>query len=345
MALVNLNSSELPIVLPRKEKKEMMSVHVDEKGCTWVKINSSSLSILQECGRKAKYSLIDGWTNQTESPATIFGSAIHKALEVYYTGTIDERRLPKLEDLQLIGHGHEPKNNGLIERAVKAFTEVAKPLVELPESDKRSIQNGVWILHEYFKTYIEDPYIAYADKDGPFLERKFTYRFYSSSMLVIDLFGTIDFIFKNIKTGELLPGDHKTTSALNFNGASYFDREKPNHQYSAYSLATKMVFGLPIENFMVNVIEVKAKPKTPKAKGISFPRQITKRTQDDYNELYDTILWEVKNHLRMRDEGIFPQGGVEACNRYSGCTYKVVCAAPNSMRENLLRNKFNNGVD
>jgi hypothetical protein len=275
-----------------------------------------------------------------ESPATLFGRAIHKALEIYYTGSIEERKLQRYEDIECLAYGHPPKHDGLIERAMLGFISVAEPLGTLPETDKRSLQNGLWILHEYFKTYIDDPYVAYSDDKGAFIERMFTLRVYEDDSLAIDIFGTIDFCFKHTVTGDLLLGDHKTASFLNFGGQSYFDRDKPNHQYTMYALGAREVFGINTENFVVNVVEVKAKPKTKAAKGVSFPRQITKRTDEDFAEMKETLIWNVKNYISFIEQNLWPQGGVDACNKFGSCQYKQVCASPQSLRQTLLENKF-----
>lgn len=341
--LVEINAGA-ELALPPKERKEMLSVGT-EGSKTLVRINSSSLGIIQECMRKAKYSLDEGWRSEVEGPATLFGRSVHKALEVFYKGQPRERILPPYEYCEMMAYGNRPPptNNDLIYRAIAAFLEESSPLAALPETDKRSQQNGVWILYEYFKTYIDDPYVTYVDKDGPFIERTFTLRLFEDESLIIDIFGTVDFAFKNTKTGDLLVGDHKTASFLNFGDSNYFDRDRPNHQYTMYMLGAKRVFGIETENFMVNVVEVKAKPKTARAKGVSFPRQITKRTEEDFAELTDVIVDSVRRYLGAKESGKWVLGPVGSCNAYGACQFKQVCASPSSMRETLLKNKFTKG--
>jgi hypothetical protein len=341
MAIVEISGDSTLVELPPAARKEMISVS-EENGKTRVKINSSSLGVIQECMRKAQLNLNEGWRSAVESPATMFGRAVHKALEVFYCGEPEERILPKYENLEMMAYGHKPPqtNNDLIYRSVAAFLEVAQPLAALPESDKRSNQNGVWILSEYFKAFADDPYVAYKDENGPFIERTFTYRFYEDDSLIIDIFGTVDFVFRHLVTGALIGGDHKTASFLNFGGSSYFDREKPNHQYTMYCMGLNRVFGLAVEDFMINVVEVKAKPKTKAAKGVSFPRQITKRTEEDFTELNEVIMDSVLRYLHALKTSTYPMGGVDACNKYGGCSYKEICASPHSLRETILKNKF-----
>lgn len=342
MTIINPELGEVSLALPRIPK-EMISVREREDGRTHVRINSSSLSIIQECLRKAKYSLHEKWRAADEAPATLFGRAIHKALEVFYSGDVGDRKLVKLEDLEPLAYntGHIEKT--LVGRAVQAFVKEAQPLSPLPDTDKRSITNGIWILSEYFKTYIDDPYVAYADEKGPFIEREFSYELLQTDATVIEIFGTIDFAFRDVRSGQIIVGDHKTASFLSFGGQSYFDREKPNHQYTMYMLGAKKVFGLDVEDFMVNVVEVKARPKTKAAKGVSFPRQITKRTEEDFEELKEVLMHAVGDYLISLDYDVWPMGGVDACNKYGGCQFKQVCASPKSLRETILKNKFTKG--
>lgn len=338
MSLVNVSLGEASVLVPA-QPKEMISVTLTPSGKTKVRINSSSISVIQECLRKSQYLLEEKWKAEDESPATLFGSAIHKALEVFYTGALSERALPSLNECEQLIYSPALQSN-LVLSAISAFITKAQPLSALPDGDKRSILNGVWILHNYFKTYINDPYSVYIDDQGPFLERMFSYVMHEDESLVIELFGTIDFIFKHITDGNLLPGDHKTSSSLNFNGQSYFDRERPNHQYTCYMMMLNKVYGLSLTDFMVNVIEVKPKPKTARGSVPNFPRQITRRDENDYIEFKEVVMKVVRDYLYARKHNEWPLGSTDACNKWGGCQYKQVCSAPKSLRHNVLTSKF-----
>jgi hypothetical protein len=337
---VAVSQSETLVSLPAQEPKKMIQVSVTPEGKTLVKINSSSISIIQECLRKAQYSLHERWLSEVGSPATTFGSAIHKAMEVYYTGNPEERILPKYEDCEKLAYGQTATENNLILNAISAFVQKAEPLSALPEADKRSIQNGVWILYHYFKSYINDPYITYVDDKGPFVERSFEQRLFDEGDLVVDLFGTVDAVFRHVREDNKLVVDHKTTSALGFGGASYYDREKPNHQYTGYIYGVREAFGIQTEDFLVNVIEVKAKPKTARGSPPNFPRQITGRSGEDFIEFNEVVRKVVRDYLYAIKHSEWPLGPVDACNKYGSCTYKQVCSAPKSLRGNILSSKF-----
>lgn len=340
--LINIDLADSPNALDLKAApKEMISIGA-EKNKILVRLNSSSLGVIQECLRKAKYSLHENLRVDREHPATLFGSAMHSAMEVFYTGAISERKLPDLGDMEFMAYGNKlPDESPLLIRAARAFLDKAKPLHALPDTDKRSLANGVWILHSYFRTYIDDPYVAYVDESGPFIERKFTLRLHEDNELIIDIFGTIDFVLQHAVNRSLIPGDHKTTSSFGFNGSSYFDREKPNHQYTFYALGARRVFGIESDSFMVNMIEVKARPKTSRGSPPSFPRQLTQRTEEDFDELHEVVLKATRDYLDAIKLGVWPMGPVGACSSYGACTYREICSAPKSMRENIIRAKFN----
>lgn len=343
MTSVNVDLSDAPPSLTKKSApKEMLSVSVLPDGRRKVKINSSSLQLLQECPRKSLYLLKEKWRAENESPATAFGTAIHKALEVFYSEPSEERILPKLEDMEIMSYGHEipHEKEQLLLRATRAFVAKAEPLKELPETDKRSIQNGVYTLWHYFRAYLSDPYVAYEDEEGPFTERKFSFTLYEDFDLVIEYFGTIDLIVRHITTGEILVADHKTSSVV---GPEFYNRLKPNHQYTGYLMGAQKVFGLKTNSFMVNCIQVKERPKTSRGTPPHFPRQVTTRTVTDYKEFLETVLFYVKIYLDATQSGNFPLGPTNACATYGGCSFLSVCSAPIELRETILQSKFTKG--
>ena len=341
MALVEFDLKESNLAIPRQGlQKEMISVGIDEKsGKTLVRINSSSLGVIQECLRKAKYLLLEGWRSNSESPATLFGSAIHSALEVFYRGDHKTRKLPKFEQMELMSYGHivEGETSDLLLQATRAFIAKAEPLKLLPESDKRSIQNGVWILFHYFKTFLDDPYVVYHDEKGPFTERAFTFRLYEGASFIIDYFGTIDLVVKHTINGDILVCDHKTSSIV---GNDFYNRLKPNHQYTGYLFGGLEACGLKTNSFLVNCLQVKPKPKTARGSEPHFPRQVTTRDADDYQEFRDSVVESVSRYLMSVKHNTFPLGHVNACAMYAGCQYLQVCSAPKSLRTNILNAKF-----
>jgi hypothetical protein len=337
--LVNFTSPSVvsvPVV-----PKEMLSVS-EEGGKTKVKINSSSLSVIQECPRKAKYSLLDKWKPETEGPALAFGTAIHKALEVFYLGSPEERILPDLCDMELMACGHNVPGEeySLLHRATRAFVDKAQVLSALPAEDKRSLQSGVWLLFNYFKSYLDDPYVAYVDDQGPLVERTFSFRLYEDETTIIEYFGTIDLVVRHRGTGDILVCDHKTSSVV---GNDFYNRLKPNHQYTGYLLGAREALGIQTNSFLINCLQVKEKPKTVRGTAPHLPRQVTTRDEEDYAEFVAVVASAVSSFLAFRETGIWPLGPTNVCANYGGCSFLSVCSAPSSLRENILRSKFKQG--
>ena len=342
MALVQLDG-DAAVSVPRVPK-EMISTSFDKTlGKTRVSTNYSSIDTIQNCLRKSYYNLHEKWKPTEESPATLFGSGVHKALEVFYAGDINSRKVFPLEVYELMSFGNTvpEEEEELTLRAFRAFLKTIEPLSALPETDKRSPLNGAWIMWNYFKTFQNDPYVAMVDEKGPMCERFFSMPLYEDENLVIDYFGTVDAVLQHTSTKEILVCDHKTTSFLGFGGSSYFDRARPAHQYSGYLLGAREVFGLDTNTFMVSIVEVKGRPKTAKGQGPSFPRQLTTRDEDDFVEFREAVVYSVKAYLEAQRSGLWPLGPINACESYGNCSYRSVCATPRSLRGNVLSAKFN----
>lgn len=321
--------------------KEMLSVSVNADGRTHVRINFSSLSLMQECWRKVEYSLLRGLRSNLEAPATLFGSAIHSGLEVYYSSPRTQRHLPKkyLEILQMIGAGawEDEWQSEVIFASARAFVLKAAPIAGLPPENKRSIATGVWILRHYFEQYLTDPFVILSDANGPLVEKKVSMRLHEDEKVILDIFGQIDFVLKNEITGVILPGDHKTTSQL---GPQFYQRLNPNFQYTFYLWMAREVLGLETDSFLVNALQVKEMPKTSRGSGPQFARQVTTRTQDDFDELKLAIIDSVFMFLRNQERGSWPMSSPGPCSNYGGCQFHDICAAPTQLRENIIRAKY-----
>ena len=338
--IVNAPPELAPV--PSGEKKEMLGIS-REGNKVFVRINSSSLSLLQECPRKTYYSLVKGYRSNVESSATLYGSAIHAALETFYLGSREERVLPPdfQKQCDLMGAGATPSDGEskyLVLRAMRSFLDKALPLAALPSSDKRSHATGVWTLQHYFQNYIEDPFSIHADSEGKFVERRLEADVFDSPELRITLFETIDCILINDQTKAIFVCDHKTSSVI---GEQFYNRLKPNHQYSAYILLAKEN-GIDTDKFLVNCIQVKPKPLTKRGSPPHFPRQVTVRSDDDLAEFTASLAYYVKQFVALSEEpeSSWPMSQVNACSMYNGCQYLKVCGAPVSLRENILNAEY-----
>lgn len=326
--------------IERTNVKEMLTV--DRSGeRIRVRINSSSLGIILSCPRKSFYSLHRKFRTKSESAALIFGTAIHKALEVFYSHPRADRLIPKNfideSDLMAFGPGNVDPTSHFLYAAIRAFVEAAQPLAGLPDGDKRSIPNGIYLLQKYFMLNINDPYVVYCDGEGPVTERTFSLPLFQDAALEIELFGTIDVVLRSEQTGSILAADHKTTSQM---GSDFLNRIKPNHQYTGYLLGAQQVLGLQTNEFMVNGFHVYSRPKSKSAQGPKFMRQITTRSPADIEEFRQSVIWAVRTYLGWEETAVWPIGNVNECAMYGGCSYIDICRAPSEIRQNILDANF-----
>lgn len=325
--------------LPKKEAKEMLSVieDIDANKIT-VKVNYSSLDIIQTCLRKAEYALDRKLFGAFDSPALTFGSAIHKAMEVWYCSKRESRKASssQCDDSHAMMLAEKsPILHGSCARcgAIYAFLDVAKELNE--HHAPRDPENGIKILNDYFDFYLDDALEIMSDSMGPLCERSFEIPIwkdltYLNYQLEIVLHGTIDTVMRNKETGEILIFDHKTTSAL---GKDFFNRIKPNFQYTGYWLGATQVLNLIPSAFVVNGIQV-AKTKT------AFNRQRTIIHESEIQELRDAVLESTYRYLHAKHSQTWPMSTPNPCSMWGGCQYKKVCEASPTVRESIISAEF-----
>jgi len=331
----------LPIDSKLETPKRMLEIK-KVNGVTRYYINYSSLDIIQTCKRKAKYILHDKLVSGESNAATTFGSAVHRALETWYCAPKINRKRSSAEcdDQQILMLNRQATTkHGECARcaSVFSFLEAGHILRNLPETDKRSQQNGIHILNNYFNVYLSDPYVIVEDDMGPMCERSFELLIATTphpktlQPCEIYLFGTIDSILKNEQTGEIIVCDHKTTASL---GKDFFNRIKPNHQYTGYFLGAKEVLGLDVKRFMVNGIQV-AKTK------YDLNRQFTIITSDDINELKLALLKAVGDYMAELEFQKWPMSAPNACTMWGGCTFREICILPPDIRKSVIEAKYN----
>ncbi len=321
-----------PEVLPARPKKQMLSIsyELDAQGLKSrpvVRINYSSLELIQTCKRKARYVLRDELRSNQESPATLFGSGIHKGLEVWYSMP-QTRRKPSC-DGECASFAQLCANCA----AIAAFRSSVHSMETLDPTDKRSPNSGERILRSYFSKFWDDPFEVMCDEAGlPLVEKTFEFVMVDEPHVKIIYFGTVDAILRNTQTGVVLVVDHKTTSSL---GSEFYNRIKPNHQYTGYIMGAQKVLGIQTELFLVNGLQV-AKTKADCA------RQITTRTEEDQKELVDAVRFAVSDYLLCEAQDRWPMNAPNPCTNFGGCQYRVICEAPEVIRGQIIQNLYNN---
>jgi hypothetical protein len=270
-------------------------------------VNNSSLDLLQTCPRKFEY--VNKSTTESEHPALVFGSAIHKALEEFYKTLPTDRTHTAM---------------------IRAFEEsLEASSTKLPETSKdardgRSVENGIKIINNYFDLYRGSPLVAIEDSNGFFVEREFEVQLRHN----IHLFGTIDLVCKDTSNGDILIVDHKTTKTIGNAVSHDWNRSKPNHQLTGYYYAAQAM-GLNPNMVMLNILQV--------AKTVHSSIQVSSnRTQEDLNEWEYWVASMVGQMERYDDAGHFPMNGSSQCYQMGGCKFAPVCASPKNIRSDLI---------
>lgn len=328
------NLDQLPKEL--EKPKRMLGLSKLPDGRDLVEINFSSLSVINDCLRKAEYSLIRKLRADTESEALTFGKAIHKALEHWYYLPSHLRQLTNKESEiadtligSSVGVDIGPYETAL--DSINTFVVEAQSVRWLASEDKRSLANGIKILKAYFKHYADDGLEVHRDESGkPYVERECEFIMHEDENKVIKFHGTIDIILKSTISGQLFVADHKTTASL---GSQFYNRIKPNHQYTGYIWAARECLGIDTDSFLVNGIQV-AKTKS------EFARQPTQRNEEDFQELKLAMIDASERILKAVRTNEYPMTSPNACTNYGTCSYFDICSAPKGLRENIIKSKY-----
>jgi hypothetical protein len=340
--MTDLDRIPLALELPQRDVKEMLSVRTLPDGRRELRMNHSSYSLMSLCKRKAHYSLNKRLTSRSESPATLFGSAIHSALEVWYTADPANRRRGNAacdDSFALMESGQAPVPHGRCVRCASAyaFLKRAQGLQALPSDDKRSLRNGLTILEAYFDTYADDPFVVLTDALGPLCERMLSFTVSEDRWLRVTFFGTLDAVLRNSQSGQVILCDHKTTSAL---GKDFLQRINPNWQYVSYVAAFRANYPeYDTRTFMSNGVLV-AKTKT------SFARQFCQVGDSLIADWKESFLDSAHDWLKRMDETrSFPMMTPDPCTQWGGCQYRTICETPSQLRDGVIRASYDASVD
>lgn len=290
-------------------------------------INYSSYEVISQCLRKAQYLLAKGMVT-SNSPPLVFGSAIHKALEVWFCASPTARRhtTPGCDDVQsaMLCNAPLPTHGNCVRCAsVYAFLEASGPLSGLDSSDKRSRSNGVDILNAYFDHYLEDTGVVARDAMGPICERGFETELWAGPNLTVRLHGTIDRVM--LREEQLIITDTKTAYSL---GLDFEAKIKPNHQIAGYTFGARSI-GINAQWFELDGLQV-AKQKR------DFKRISTMVRDDDIESMREAFVHAAELYYRAVTTGKFPMSAPTACAMWGVCQFHQVCEQPPSFRESIL---------
>lgn len=308
--------------------------------------DNSAMNTHFQCPRMAAYSTSLKRKPATTSPALVFGSAIHEALECRYR-THHESPIITSEIF-----------DDMVEAAMRTFeTEGA----DLDTYEYRNLSYAITTLSEYVtKHRYEQPNTHYLDGD-PCVEIPFCLPVgqfeINATIWVTDpdlndgaptlkhidtvtiwLTGKIDMIVR--KGASLWLLDHKTTS---MGGAGFFDEFQTSTQFKGYKWAAQKLIGKPVSGIIINALMCR-KPKADGSINFDFIRQTIPIHDDHVTEWENTFLTTTSQFIQQHvdqdqftsPEQSFPMNTAWCKGKYGRCKFFDVCTLRPHQREQML---------
>lgn len=287
--------------------------------------DSTSIKLVEECMRKYKYKMIDGWTSPELSVHLIFGAHYATALEHFHKhraqGVDFEEavHLVVLEALVATWNYDKDEEGNAIPGTGSAWHSLHNF-----KTRENLIRTIIW----YLEQFSDDSMTTLILSDGKAGVE------YSFALPVDDdiiLSGHLDRMVEY--AGHPYVQDQKTTGSTIT--PRYFEGYNPDTQMSMYTFAGKAIFGIPVKGVVIDAAQI--------AVGFTrFERGFTFRTDGQLNEWYDTTMWRIEEARRMTRENFFPMNA-QACNNYGGCPFRQVCSRSPEVRDQFLKAQFVQG--
>lgn len=284
----------------------------------------STFSTFESCKEKARLTYVEGLDLPDENKAAHFGTAIHRALEVYHTSrSIDD-----------------------MERSI-VHTLREYPL-SIDNDERRSIERAVSLVHAYVERWKGDflETVHHPLTQKPILEHSFMFELCKWRGRVVWVAGKIDRLAQSVTTGHYVGVETKTTTS---GLGSYLGHTRPNHQLSIYSLAIERILGFKLYGMLWDAIYISDRKPDPRKGGWflygidiekDFGREQTVRTETDYEELLYDMETSAKHYLDLRASGArrWTRNAPAACYQYGGCKFLNACRF--NLNENVMRTYY-----
>jgi hypothetical protein len=277
--------------------------------------DSTSINLFKTCPRKYYWTIVKGYVPKIMPPPLAFGIHLHTLLQTWH---------------QLVESGID-KHTALIR-----VTKLAGLLGEtLPPGDtartKETLTRSVvWYLDQFWN----DKAITVKRSDGrPAVEYHFQLPFMSYKGQTVFICGHLDRLVQ--WQGQTYVSDYKTTK-YSLDGR-FFDQFKPSVQMALYATACHLIsdttsdlpsaHGVIIDGIQLGVNFTR------------FARQIVQYSLEEINEYIENLQHWIRQAMNACETGIFPPNET-ACNQYSGCHFRDICAMPPARREVFLEGNF-----
>lgn len=320
---LDFDISDVAVNPPPQETKptRVLLKRIDDTDDYILECDNTSFEKFTTCPRSAEYYLVEHKEIAASKPALVFGSAIHKALEV-----------------QLV-FGNGPAS---IQRQNEVIAEYFSKETGPPPDDYRTMDRAIVLMEKYRKKFPSELFELVHNENGePMVEIKFTvplgvmdlncelaYPAGSKTFvnkLHIIWTGKIDALVE--QDGWLWVLDHKTTSIV---GKQYFLDFALNNAQQGYVWAARQLTHKPVRGSILNALI--HRPPTPSGKSIDFQRQQFIYTEDQLDEWHENSLVVISDFINALRRGYFPRHTKWCMGKYGVCPYHDVCILDREQR-------------
>lgn len=314
-----------------------------EGTCIQFAWDSTSLGWLKRCPRLYQLSMIEGWRPKDDNVHLTFGIRYTNALEFYHKLRAEDGGENYNHDMAL-GLVVE---KALLDTWLPDEDPVGKdeePGLGRPWTTDNNTKNRYTLLRTiiwYLDQYENDPAETVIAEDGtPLVERSFRMEldfgpkasFYNTDGKPWQpylLCGHLDRVVTFL--GSTFGMDHKTTKSTI--GSYYFDQYEPNNQMTLYTIATKVIFDVPIKGMVIDAAQT--------AVGFSaFSRGVTYRTPAQLEEWLHDLKYHLANAERYATDQYWPQNDTACFNCAFNKHDSKICAKDPAVRHAFLASHF-----
>lgn len=309
--LNNPSPNSIPIGIIEEEQSENTSFK-DGIQFYW---DSTSIGLFKTCPRKYFYTIIKGYVPKIVPPALAFGIHLHTLLQTWH---------------QLVEFGID-KHTSLI-RVVKLAGLLGETLPpgDTARTKETLVRSIVWYLDQFW----EDKATTIKRSDGKAaVEYHFKLPLMPYDAQTVYICGHIDRLVA--WQGQTYVCDYKTTKYTLDN--RFFEQFKPSTQMALYTTACHLIAHQtselpPAHGVIIDGIQL----------GVNFSRfarQVVPFSLEEINEyIQDLQIWIEQAMDACRTKVFLPNE--TACNNYSGCHFREICAKPPARREMFLEGNF-----
>lgn len=299
--------------------------------------DSTSLKLAEDCLRKYKYKLIDGWQPKRKSAHLLFGGWYATALEHYHKfralGDDLDTALEKVVHEALMAtweyeyETYEPAPDlspGAVNIALKQRPVPGSGKPWLSDHTTKTRENLIRTIIWYIDQFADESIVTVMKSDGtPCVELSFSFEV-DGTIFAGHLDRLVEF------NGDVFVMDQKTTGSTLT--SYYFDQYDPDTQMSLYTLAGQIIYQAPVKGVIIDAAQI--------AVGSSrFSRGFTFRDRAKLDEWLESALDTIERARRATHENNFPINP-SSCGKYAGCEFRGICSRTPGVRENFLVGDF-----